>query len=250
MNPHDDPSFYDRVGEANGWDFSRLRCVTEGAAWDFYDEVAKCCRPSVLLLDIGTGGAEALISAAGAALLCVGIDRSPAMVRTAERNVSRSGRTNIRILPMEAGRLTFPGGFFDVVSCRHSEFSAKEAYRVLTKGGRFLTQQVAESDKRNLKMALGRGQHFDDKPGTLRMRLEAELEEVGFVEVQAYEYDAAEYYAEEEDLVFLLKHTPIVPRYGEEEGDEATLRRFIREYRTPKGIRTNASRLLVTARKL
>lgn len=36
MNQADYQSFYDKIGAINGWDFSSIRCVNEGVAWDFY----------------------------------------------------------------------------------------------------------------------------------------------------------------------------------------------------------------------
>jgi len=241
-------AFYNRVGLENGWNFSRMKCTSEGVKWDFYDEVAKRCRKSGLLLDIGTGGGEQLLSLADTALLLVGIDNSEGMIETAQANVAASGKSNVRILPMDASRIEFPDDFFDVVSCRHAPFCAKEAARVLKPGGIFLTQQVSEGDKRNLGEAFGRRQS-PDEDGSLRDRYVNELTVAGCREVQPFEYDAAEYYETAEDLVFLLKHTPIVPNFGEMDEDFAVLRSFIAEYQTSRGIRTNAKRFMITARK-
>ena len=41
-----------------------------------------------------------------------------------------------------------------------------------------------------------------------------ELRLAGFRNIQYAEYDADEYYEREEDLIFLLKHTPIIPGLG------------------------------------
>ncbi len=241
-------AFYNRVGAENGWDFSRVKCVSEGVKWDFYNEVAKRCGKSDLLLDIGTGGGEQLLSLSDAASLLVGIDNADGMVRTAQANAAAAGKANVRMLRMDADRIEFPDGFFDVVSCRHAPFCAAEAARVLKPGGVFLTQQVSEGDKSNLGEAFGRRQTAA-KDGTLRDRYVNELTEAGFREIYTLEYDAAEYYETAEDLVFLLKHTPIVPNFGRADGDFAALHGFIAKYRTSRGIRTNAKRFMITARK-
>ena len=240
--------FYDRIGAENGWDFSRVKCIAEGVKWDFYDEVAKRCRKSNFLLDIGTGGGERLLSLADAALLLVGIDNAAGMVETAQANAAASGKANVRILPMDAKRIEFPDGFFDVASCRQAPFFAAEAARVLKSGGVFLTQQVSEGDKRNLAEAFGRSQTTAED-GALRDKYVGELTEAGFREIRTMEYDAAEYYETAEDLVFLLMHTPIVPDFGKIEGDFTRLHRFIAEHRTGRGIRTNAKRFMISARK-
>jgi len=150
---------------------------------------------------------------------------------------------------MKAASLSFPGKFFNLITCRHSEFCAQEAARVLKEGGVFLTQQVGETDKRNLKQAFGRGQHDGSEAGTLRNKTVSELEAAGFREIRVLEYDADEYYASPEDLIFLLKHTPIIPGFGETDADFAILDRFIEANWTGKGIRTNASRFLIIAEK-
>ncbi|AWB46541.1 SAM-dependent methyltransferase [Paenibacillus sp. CAA11] len=248
MNESDYRVFYDRVGKINGWDFSKVKCRVEGAAWDFYHEVARHCRKSDVLLDIGTGGGEALLAMADAALLMIGIDSSAGMIKAGSKNLEASGKKNVRLLQMDAAQLEFPAGFFDVVSCRHSPFSSQEAARVLTQGGVFLTQQVSEADKRNLVQAFGRGQHSAED-GTLKNRYLDELRQAGFREIESYEYDATEYYQTIEDLLFLVLHTPTIPNFGEERGDYAVLDRFVAENQTDLGIRTNGKRFMIIARK-
>jgi len=248
MNEMEYKAFYDRVGKSNGWDFSKVKCIVEGAKWDFYCEVSIRCRKSDLLLDIGTGGGEQLLSIAEAALMLVGIDSSAWMVEAARANVEVSGKPNVRVLPMDADDLEFPGGFFNVISCRHSPFRATEAARVLRDGGVFLTQQVSEGDKSNLAQAFGRRQAAAED-GTLKKKYVTELREAGFHEIRTFEYDAAEYYETAEDLIFLLKHAPIIPNFGEVEGDFAVLESFIEANRSDRGIRTNAKRFMIIAQK-
>jgi len=240
--------FYDQIGKLNGWDFSDVKCVSEGVKRDFWKEAAKVCKPSDLLLDIGTGGGEALLTMTDSALLLVGIDLSAGMIETATRNAAKAGVSNVRFLQMDAMKLDFPGKFFNVVTCRHSAFCTREIARVLLSGGIFLTQQVSENDKLNLKEAFGRGQALGAEPGTLKKRYETELNEAGFVDIQSFEYNATEYYETAEDLMFLLQHTPIIPGFGQNELDYQVFYKFIRDHQTEKGIRTNAARFMITAR--
>ncbi|WP_248928460.1 class I SAM-dependent methyltransferase [Paenibacillus hamazuiensis] len=249
MNELDLKQFYDRVGILNGWNFNSVKCISEGVKWDFSHEVSCRCKKSDILLDIGTGGGEALLAIAEAALLLVGIDNSGGMIEAAKANAEKSGKSNVRILQMDSGKLHFPDGFFNVVSCRHAPFDAKEAARVMADGGMFLTQQVGEGDKQNLKLAFGRGQSLDQPDGTLKNKYIGKLREAGFMDIQSFEYDAAEYFQTYEDLVFLLKHTPIIPDFGEHENDFAVLEKFIKEHQTNKGIQTNSKRFMITARK-
>lgn len=232
----------------NGWDFSHVKCISEGLQWNFAKEVITRSKTSDLLLDIGTGGGESILPIADSVLLLTGIDRSEQMIRTAIENANRSGKSNVRFLQMDAEKLDFPREFFDMITCRHSNFSAKEAAKVLVKGGIFITQQVSEDDKLNLKEAFGRGQAWGTTAGKLREQYLTELKEAGFTDIQSFDFDVTEYYQTVEDLVFLLTHTPIIPSFGENEHDYRILYQFVLENQTNKGIKTNAARFVITAR--
>lgn len=245
----DEGAFYDQIGAANGWDFSQVECSVEGAAWDFYSEAAERSAAGSVLLDIGTGGGERVLGIADRFAFVVGIDSSGPMVETANANRQRADRENVRFLQMEAERLEFPSAFFDTATSRHCPFNAHEVARVLRPGGIFLTQQVGEADKANLKEAFGRGQASGERDGSLKERYRRELEAATFNQVECFEYDAEEYYRRPEDLLFLLRHTPIIPDFGQHPEDLEAFNRFIRKNRTPKGIQTNSRRFLLIAHK-
>lgn len=76
-----------------------------------------------------------------------------------------------------------------------------------------------------------------------------ELSSAGFELVQVREYNITDYYNSPEDLIFLLKHTPIIPRFGEEEEDFTILQKFIDANSFEKGIRTNSKRFMIIAVK-
>ncbi len=126
---------------------------------------------------------------------------------------------------------------------------AKEVERVLKQGGTFLTQQVSEGDKINLKQAFGRGQAFEIADGTLKERYRSAVEDAGFDQIQVHDIEEVEYYQRPEDLIFLLKHTPIIPNFGEQEDDWIILEKFITEHQTEQGIKTNTKKFLIVARK-
>ncbi|WP_427179833.1 class I SAM-dependent methyltransferase [Paenibacillus sp. TC-CSREp1] len=247
-------AFYERVGRQNGWDFSTMKVVSDTPDWDFYEEVIRCTQTSDLLLDIGTGGGEAVLSIAGHAHLLVGIDLAQSMIDTARRNLEKAAScsansSNVRFVQMDANHLQFPDEFFNTASCRHSVFSASEVYRVLAEDGIFLTQQVSEHDKLNIAQVFGRGQHSRIKPGALLERYKLELAHAGFRQIEVREYNVMEYYATPEDLLFLLMHTPIVPHFGEHASDLETFKQFVQDQRHEKGIRTNSARFMITAKK-
>jgi ubiquinone/menaquinone biosynthesis C-methylase UbiE len=243
-------AFYERVGQLNGWDFSTMKVISEPLGWNLYDEVIRSTQPSDLLLDIGTGGGEAVLSIVNHAHLLVGIDLAQGMIETAQRNLEKKANCpNVRFVQMDADHLQFPDQFFNVVSCRHSAFKASEVYRVIAEDGVFLTQQVSEYDKVNIAQAFGRGQHFGIEPGTLLERYKMELKQAGFQQIEVREYNITEHYAAPEDLLFLLTHTPIVPHFGELASDQEIFEQFVQDNRDEKGIRTNSARFMITARK-
>lgn len=245
----DEREFYERAGNVNGWDFSQIESETEGIAWDFYHEAARRSAAGGFLLDIGSGGGENLMAVTDHFGFVIGIDRSETMVETARTNLRETKQKNVCFLTMAAENLQFPSDFFDIVTSRHCPFNAKEAARVLRPGGIFLTQQVSEADKSELKKTFGRGQAFDVLDGTLKKRHEKELEKAGFIHIENCEYDTAEYYRRPEDLLFLLRHTPIIPGFGEKPEDWEKFSKFVENHQTERGIQTNSKRFLLCAQK-
>ncbi|MFS0612871.1 class I SAM-dependent methyltransferase [Lederbergia ruris] len=241
--------FYDEIGRVNGWDFSKVKCRSEDVKWDFYGEVRKRSRVEDILLDIGTGGGENVLKIASCLLLVVGIDLSSGMLEKAQTNLRSSNVRNVRLFQMSSKSIQFPDGFFDIISCCHAPFDSIEVAKVLKKKGVFLTQQVSEADKTNLKKAFGRGQSFHKKDGELKEKYAQELKKAGFSAVRTFEYDAIEYYQRPEDLVFLLTHTPIIPNFGQDKRDFKILHQFIENNRTEKGIQTNSKRFMIIAEK-
>ncbi|MES5866504.1 methyltransferase domain-containing protein [Bacillus cereus group sp. RP32] len=250
MNELEYKNFYDKVGRLNGWDFSKVKGETVGDSWDFYGEVKERCKSSRILLDVGTGGGENVLNIASSAKSLIGIDNSNGMIEKAHSNLRKSGVQNVEFLQMDSEVLTFPHAYFDIVSSCHAPFAATELAKVMKKGALFLTQQVSEHDKLNLKEAFGRGQCFGERDGTLKEKYMGELSSAGFELVQVSEYDVTDYYSSPEDLMFLLKHTPIIPRFGVEEEDFTILQKFIDANSSEKGIRTNSKRFMIIAVKL
>ncbi|SES18567.1 Methyltransferase domain-containing protein [Gracilibacillus ureilyticus] len=249
MSEFDYKNFYEKVGNINGWDFSNIKSISEGVKWELYDEVIKRCKKTDILLDIGTGGGEKLLSIASSLFLLIGIDLSRRMVETASANLKKSKIVNVKFFQMASENLQFPTGMFDIVTSRHAPFSSNEIVKVLNTGGWFLTQQVSESDKCNLKEAFGRGQAHGKIDGELKEKYIHELKEAGFSKVQSFDYDAKEYFERPEDLIFLLTHTPIIPDFGEDKKDWELLKDFIENNKSDKGIQTNSKRFLIIAEK-
>lgn len=236
-------AFYERVGAENGWNFGQVIDL------NLYKKVAEKIKSTDIVLDIGSGGGEDALTISDSVLLLVGIDFSLAMIETARTNQKKQKKKNARFLLMDAGQLYFPDKFFDWITCRHSEFNPKEVYRVLKEDGMFVTQQVSENDKLNIKQFFGRGQAYEVPQSTLRKKYLKALKKVGFKNVHWIESNLTEYYSRPKDLIFLLQHTPIIPHFGEYENDFQLLDAFIQSHMTKKGIITNTSRFMITANR-
>ncbi|EJW19311.1 methyltransferase domain-containing protein [Paenibacillus alvei] len=249
MKAFDYKQFYDRVGKQNGWDFSQVKSITEGLNWELFTEVRGLCTKSDMLLDIGTGGGESVLPIADNVLQLIGIDASASMIRTARANLEAAQKPNVRFIQMNAELLKFPDRHFDIITCRHSEFSAAEVARVLTDDGVFLTQQISEGNKLNLKQAFGRGQAYGVESGTLLRQYIAELREAGFTHIQSVLVQLTQYYQTSDDLLFILTHTPTIPDFGQYEHDMRSFNQFVADNMTNKGIRTNEERFAILARK-
>ncbi|MEK4251765.1 class I SAM-dependent methyltransferase [Paenibacillus sp. FSL W7-1287] len=240
-------AFYDRVGKQNGWDFSKVQCTVAGEMPNLYHLAAQHSPKKKLLLDIGTGGGEQVLEHCRAFQLVVGIDSSYEMIHAANTNLKASEHSNFRFFQMDCTDLKFPDHMFDMVSCRQAPFDPNEVSRVLAPSGLFITQQVSEHDKYNLKQAFNRGQSYGEADGAQQKVFVHQLQEAGFINIEVHEYDVTEYYHSAEDLIFLLKHTPIIPSFGIEEQDFDILEKFIADNQQSKGIKTNSKRYIVTA---
>ena len=241
--------FYDAMGRLNGWDFSKLRVSIDKADWDFTTEVIRRCNKNDFLLDIGTGGGEKLLEIAPSVQVAVGIDLSIDMIESAKENLRKSTLTNVQFAQMSSEDLSFPKYSFDIVISRHAPFNSAEVENILKPDGIFITQQVSEDDKSNIKQSFGRGQSYGLQDGTLKENYRRELIDAGFSKVETYDYNVLEYYERPEDLLFLLQHTPIIPNFGQEKNDFRLWNAFIENNQSSKGICTNSKRVLIVAVK-
>lgn len=151
----------------SGWDFSWLdrRSWTGPLPWDYSGRVSALARGARTMLDMGTGGGEAL------SLLPARADRTVA-TEAWPPNVPVAGR---RLLPLgipviqdegardnmdqdgsdDGGRLPFRDGSMDLICNRHEAFLAAEVSRALAPAGTFVTQQVDYHENDDLARMLG-----------------------------------------------------------------------------------------------
>jgi len=241
--------FYNRIGKEIGWDFSQVNTTSTGVKWNFYERVKQLSKPMDTILDLGTGGGENILKLAPTVAHIDAVDQSPTMIQTARSNQQRLKIKNVTFYEMASEEVESLKQSYELVSCCHAPFSAKVVERVVSENGIFLTQQVSEGDKVNLKECFGRGQAFGVKDGTLKETYIDALKAAGIKEIFAQDYNAVEYYKSDEDLRFLLTHTPIIENFGKMEDDEKRFQTYLARYQTENGIETNSKRFMIMARK-
>jgi len=141
-----------------GWDFSFLerRVSEEKPSWSYEDMVR--ARRVYPLLDMGTGGGEFFSTLAPFGGVAVATEAWPPNVPIAARNLRAVGAHLVWCDPAPdndmwagtGGELPFRDQSFALVINRHESFSPTEVFRVLRRGGSFITQQVGERDDAEL----------------------------------------------------------------------------------------------------
>ena len=141
----------EQQAEIRGWDFSHIRdrYREEGdLPWDYRTIVGEHLREEAALLDYDTGGGEFLLSLRHPYERTAATEGYPPNVALCRE----------RLLPLgidfracqDPGAIPFPDESFDIILNRHGSFEAGELFRLLKKGGLFITQQVGGDNDRDL----------------------------------------------------------------------------------------------------
>lgn len=139
------------AAQIHGWDFSHIRGRYEAERdlpWNYESTVRQHLNDGLEVLDYDTGGGEFLLS------LGHPFNKTAATEGYAP-NVALCRKT---LLPLgvdvkacsDPAHIPFEAARFDVMLNRHGAFDAKECYRLLKKGGIFITEQVGEDNDRDL----------------------------------------------------------------------------------------------------
>lgn len=140
----------EKAAHIHGWDFSHIRgrCEEMDLPWDYKRIIQRHLNRDMSILDYDTGGGEFLLS------LKHPYDKTSA-TEGYQPNVALCKQT---LLPLgidfkvcdDPANIPFRDESFDLIINRHGDFNANELYRLLKKGGIFITQQVGEENDRDL----------------------------------------------------------------------------------------------------
>lgn len=134
-----------------GWDFSHIsgRYEADGdLPWDYSTIVHEYLQDHTMLLDYDTGGGEFLLSLRHPYDKTAATEGYPPNVRLCTETLAPLGIDFKECSNPSA--LPYPDAAFDVVTNRHGSFDAGELFRLLRKGGVFITEQVGADNDRDL----------------------------------------------------------------------------------------------------
>ena len=133
-----------------GWDFSYLdnRWSHSPTTWDYDKIVRKFKSETDLLLDMGTGGGEYLLTLNHPYIQTFVTEGHLPNVELCKRTLSPLGITVKQVF--EDDKLDFNDEFFDIIINRHESFNIEEVSRVLKPNGLFITQQVGRDNSIDL----------------------------------------------------------------------------------------------------
>jgi SAM-dependent methyltransferase len=197
------------AGGANfsGWDFSYLegRWIEDDPTWDYGQKVRDRLASVDTLLDMGTGGGERL----------AGLQPLPEHTYATEGwgpNVpvarARLEPLGVRVVEVDTDDgLPFGDDSFDMVINRHESFVAKEVWRVLKVGGRFVTQQVGGKIHLRLNELLQDQVSYPYADWVLEKAV-GQLEACGFEVLEQREEYPKTVFKDIGAIVYLLKAVP------------------------------------------
>lgn len=183
------------IAHIHVWDFSHLDgryCEGDDIPWNYKEIIQKYVKKDMCILDYDTGGGEFLLS----------LNHPFSLTSATEGFKPNVELCKSVLLPLgidfkecsDCSNLPFEDESFDIVLNRHGDFDAKELYRVLKKGGLFITQQVGEDNDRDLvEMVLPNVEK--PFPGMNLLVQKKIFEDVGFEVIASDEfYGSIEFY--------------------------------------------------------
>lgn len=250
-------SSYDYYNNLANWSFEDIDYTSEVFTnWIYEEEIAKRVNENSKILDLGTAAGEKVLKRFPNCAEILGTDYSVEMIKSANKNLLKSGRKNISFRVMDNLKMDTPDNYFDLVTARHTVIDPIQIYKTLKENGELVIRGVDKLDSWALKRMFGRGQcYHDEKPISL-MDYEA-IVDAGFKDVELIPLHVIEYYKTKEDLYALLVKTPILDDSTEEEFQEyerkpiekEIFEKYVKANITEKGIKLVRRYYGITGRK-
>lgn len=230
---------YEFYENAKNWDFSMINYEEEFFTnWNMFDVLKKHSKEGVKILDLGTGGGEKVLEFFPDVSEILGTDFSSAMINTANENLKKSGRKNIKFRVMDNLNMNTESEYYDIVVARNTCIDPKQIYKTLKKGGVLIVRGVDKYDCWQLKRMFGMGQEYKDKIPTSLLDYENILD-ASFRDVELIPLYVREYYKTKEDLLALLYKVPILDQFDTDKKakfDMALFNKYVSMNTYEKGI--------------
>lgn len=137
-----------------GWDFSYLygRWEEEKLPWNYKNLICKYLNKDSMLLDMGTGGGEFLLSLQHPYINVSVTEAWEPNLKLCKETLEPLGITVKQTF--NDNKLPFNDNAFDIIINRHEDYDAKEVKRILKENGIFITQQVGGKNNEKLSKFL------------------------------------------------------------------------------------------------
>lgn len=188
-----------------GWNFSHLkdRVKIEPLPWKYKQVIKSYMDNKKIMLDMGTGGGEFLLSLNPTPGNTFATEGYPPNVKLSTVNLSPFGIEVRQVY--EDTALPFPEETFDIIINRHEYFCPKEVKRILKPQGVFITQQVGGRNNKELsKFLLGDYPNIISFDFNLKTNLKV-IEAAGLKVLQKDEYFPVSRYYDIGALVYYCK---------------------------------------------
>jgi SAM-dependent methyltransferase len=237
--------FVEEARAFSGWSFGeeRIRRIEPGEPWDYEAIAREYARNSRRVVDLGTGGGEALSRiASGVAARFIATEEWHVNAPVARDRLRPLG---IDVLRASSLHLPIADTAVDLVLDRHEELAPRECARILRAGGAVVTQQCGPDNWREFRDFFPRAMVFEDHYDTYPEELVAAGLEI--VRHERHEYRVA--FRSLGDVVFMLLTAPwTVPDFDPERDIDALL--ALEDALTAEeGIVMTETRYLLIARK-
>jgi len=179
-----------------GWDFSHIddRWDEPNPPWDYKEVVKSYLKDTDILLDMGTGGGEVLLTLDHPYKNTYATEAYPPNFELCKKTLSPLGITVVQTYTDENlntdDKLPFEDGIFDVIINRHESFDLTEVNRTLKRGGYFITQQVGNKNTTEFMQRLNDEDFIFDRTHHTVEKYVAALEGLNF---QVVKTDEVEY---------------------------------------------------------
>jgi len=194
----------------SGWDFSYIvdREHSAPLRWSYVSEALLRVRKSQAVLDMDTGGGEMFSYFAPFPPIAYATEAYAPNIPIARKRLEPVGVELVALDEDEPRRLPFEDATFDLILNRHGYYWEPELYRLLQRGGVFLTQQVGDRNDIGIRELVGAPNARVNVEWVDLAEAVANLEAAGFQVVKQLEDIYPQRFYDVGAIVYQLKAIP------------------------------------------